>query len=138
VPLAAAKPAAAGSASAMLDCQTIQRSKLELIARGGWVLALLGFAALTGDAATNQIQYLSGTDKDHTVPCEFRVSAGRNSGFWTNLSVTSCWDTKGFGSYEYGNDSTSEQGEYRCHFTVPVAWTNQRVFLVFEGAMTDT
>ncbi|HMP84250.1 MAG TPA: glycoside hydrolase family 2 TIM barrel-domain containing protein, partial [Verrucomicrobiota bacterium] len=89
-------------------------------------------------AATNEIQFLSGTDKDHTVPWGFRVSAGRNSGFWTNIPVPSCWDTKGFGSYEYGNDSTSEVGEYRHHFTVPDRWTNQRVFLVFEGVMTDT
>jgi hypothetical protein len=42
---------------------------------------------------TNEIQFLSGTDKDHTVPWEFRVSAGRNSGFWTNIPVPSCWDT---------------------------------------------
>ncbi len=89
-------------------------------------------------ATTNEIQYLSGTDKDHTVPWEFRVSAGRNAGIWTNIPVPSCWDTKGFGSYEYGNDRTSEYGEYRCQFTVPSAWTNQRVFLVFEGVMTDT
>jgi hypothetical protein len=89
-------------------------------------------------AATNLIQYLSGPDKDHTVPWEFRVSAGRHSGFWTNLPVPSCWDTKGFGAYEYGNDSTSEVGEYRHRFTMPNSWTNQRVFLVFEGVMTDT
>jgi beta-galactosidase/beta-glucuronidase len=105
-----------------------------------FALSILGFwlAANTAFAATNQIQYLSGTDKDHTVPWEFRVSAGRNSGFWTNIPVPSCWDTKGFGSYEYGNDTTSEFGEYRHAFTVPASWVTQRVFLVFEGAMTDT
>ncbi len=103
-------------------------------------LSILGFwlAANSAFAATNQIQYLSGTDKEHTVPWEFRVSAGRNSGFWTNLPVPSCWDTKGFGSYEYGNDSTSEFGEYRHAFTVPASWATQRVYLVFEGSMTDT
>jgi hypothetical protein len=100
-------------------------------------LALL-FVGVTVNAATNQCQYLSGTDNDHTVPWEFRVSAGRNSGFWTNIPVPSCWDTKGFGSYEYGHDSTSEVGEYRHRFSVPDRWTNQRVFLVFEGVMTDT
>jgi hypothetical protein len=104
------------------------------------VLALLSFHLTVQVAcgATNQIQYLSGTDKDHTVPWEFRVSAGRNSGFWTNIPVPSCWDTKGFGSYEYGNDTTSELGEYRHAFTAPASWATQRVFLVFEGAMTDT
>lgn len=96
------------------------------------------FACVTGSAATNEIQYLSGTDKDHTVPWEFRISAGRNAGVWTNIPVPSCWDTKGFGSYEYGNDTTSEFGEYRHAFTVPASWATQRVFLIFEGAMTDT
>lgn len=67
-----------------------------------------------------------------------RVSAGRKSGFWTNIPVPSCWDTKGFGSYEYGNDNTSEFGEYRYRFTVPNSWTNKRVFLAREGSMTDT
>jgi hypothetical protein len=105
-----------------------------------YLVSILGFwfAAHSAFAATNQIQYLSGTDKDHTVPWEFRVSAGRNSGFWTNIPVPSCWDTKGFGSYEYGNDTTSEFGEYRHAFNVPASWATQRVFLVFEGAMTDT
>jgi hypothetical protein len=105
-----------------------------------FALSILGFwfAANSAFAATNQIQYLSGTDKDHTVPWDFRVSAGRNSEFWTNIPVPSCWDTKGFGSYEYGNDTTSEFGEYRYAFTVPASWATQRVFLVFEGAMTDT
>jgi hypothetical protein len=104
------------------------------------VLSILGFwlVANSAFAATNQIRYLSGTDKDHTVPWEFRVSAGRNSGFWTNIPVPSCWDTKGFGSYEYGNDTTSEFGEYRHTFTVPASWASQRVFLIFEGVMTDT
>lgn len=71
------------------------------------------------------------------MPWEFRVSAGRNSGFLTNIPVPSCWDTKGFGSYEYGNDTTSEFGEYRHAFTVPVSWATQRVFVVFEGSMND-
>jgi hypothetical protein len=88
--------------------------------------------------ATNEILFLSGTGKDHTVPWDFRVSAGRNSGFWTNIPVPSCWDTKGFGSYEYGNDTTSEVGEYRHPFSVPSTWAGKRVFLVFEGSMTDT
>jgi hypothetical protein len=100
-------------------------------------VALALFASRTF-AVTNQVQYLSGTDKDHSVSWEFRVSAGRNSGFWTNIPVPSCWDTKGFGSYEYGNDSTSEHGEYRHAFMVPAGWATQRVFLVFEGSMTDT
>ncbi len=105
--------------------------------RSGSLLLGLLLVARLALGATNEVQYLSGTDKDHTASWEFRVSAGRNSGFWTNIPVPSCWDTKGFGSYEYGNDSTSEVGEYRHRFTVPDRWANQRVFLVFEGVMTD-
>ncbi len=104
----------------------------------GGVVAIWLIGLGSGGAVTNEIQYLSGTDKDHTVPWDFRVSAGRNSGFWTNIPVPSCWDTKGFGSYEYGNDNTSEFGEYRRQFTVPADWKNKRVFLVYEGSMTDT
>src|ERR1041385_1571688 len=91
-----------------------------------------------GSGTTNEILYLSGRDKDHTVKWDFRVSSGRNSCFWTNIPVPSCWDTKGFGSYEYGDDTTSEYGEYRHSFAVPNSWTNKRVFLVYEGSMTDT
>lgn len=102
------------------------------------LLGLMGVTACAPAwAATNSVQYLSGLDKDRTVSWEFRVSAGRNSGFWTNIPVPACWDTKGFGSFEYGNDSTSEFGEYRHRFTVPDRWANQRAFLVFEGVMTD-
>lgn len=93
------------------------------------MLALLLITGLAS-ASTNEIQHLSGTDKEHTVSWQLRVSAGRNSGFWTNIPVPSCWDTKGLGHYEYGNDTTSEFGEYRHDFTVPIEWTNKRVFLV--------
>lgn len=87
---------------------------------------------------TNEVQYLSGTDKDNTVPWDFRVSAGRNSGVWSTIPVPSCWETKGFGSYEYGNVNTSEYGEYKKTFNVPADWAGKRVSLVFEGSMTDT
>jgi hypothetical protein len=89
-------------------------------------------------ATTNEIQYLSGTDKDNTVPWDFRVSAGRNAAVWTTIPVPSCWETKGFGSYEYGYINTTEQGDYKKTFTVPANWAGKRVFLVFEGSMTDT
>jgi hypothetical protein len=101
------------------------------------LLSLLAAATVTC-AAASEIQYLSGTDKDHTVPWDFRVSGGRNAGVWMKIPVPSCWETKGFGNYEYGNIKTSEVGEYRHAFTVPAAWQGRRVFLVFEGAMTDT
>ncbi len=89
-------------------------------------------------ATTNDVQYLSGTDKDNTVPWDFRVSGGRNAGVWTTIPVPSCWETKGFGSYEYGNINTTEFGDYKKTFTVPANWAGKRIFLVFEGSMTDT
>lgn len=86
----------------------------------------------------SRILYLSGTGNDDTKLWQFRVSGGRNASFWTNIPVPSCWETVGFGSYEYGWDSTDEIGEYRCMFSVPSEWMGKRVFIVFEGVMTDT
>ncbi|HEX7570182.1 MAG TPA: glycoside hydrolase family 2 TIM barrel-domain containing protein, partial [Verrucomicrobiae bacterium] len=49
------------------------------------------------------------------------------------------WDMHGFGSLNYHKDGMNpESGLYEHDFTVPKSWSGQRVFLVFEGAMTDT
>ncbi|MFB3905828.1 MAG: glycoside hydrolase family 2 TIM barrel-domain containing protein [Acidobacteriota bacterium] len=84
--------------------------------------------------------YLSGTDKDHTVDWDFFCTAGRNSGQWTRIPVPSNWELQGFGSYNYGHDEpkADEKGLYRHRFQVPSAWRGKRVFIVFEGSMTDT
>jgi len=85
-------------------------------------------------------QYLSGRDGEHTVPWDFFCSKGRNSGFWTNIAVPSCWETQGFGTFRYGTEDRSFQpieAQYRHSFTVPADWRGRRVFLVFEGVMTD-
>lgn len=93
-----------------------------------------------------EIKYLSGTDKDHTVSWDFYCTAGRKSGSWTTIQVPSCWEQQGFGAYNYGRDYKTygrnfrfaeEKGMYRHQFTVPAAWKNKEVFIVFEGAMTD-
>lgn len=93
-----------------------------------------------------EIKYLSGTDKDHTVSWDFYCTAGRKSGTWTTIQVPSCWEQQGFGAYNYGRDYKTygrnfrfaeEKGMYRHQFTVPAAWKNKEVFIVFEGAMTD-
>lgn len=93
-----------------------------------------------------EIKYLSGTDKDHTVSWDFYCTAGRKSGTWTTIQVPSCWEQQGFGAYNYGRDYKTygrnfrfaeEKGLYRHQFTVPAAWKNKEVFIVFEGAMTD-
>lgn len=83
--------------------------------------------------------YLSGKDKDHTVQWDFYCTAGRKSGIWTKIPVPSNWELQGFGSYNYGHDKVkaNEQGMYRYEFKIGKI-TGKKVFLVFEGAMTDT
>ena len=105
---------------------------------------LLTALTLTAPAAvsaqTTERQYLSGTDKDHTVPWDFMVTGGRRAGTWSTIPVPSNWELQGFGAYKYGGPPPrpDEQGRYRHAFDVPRAWRGKRVFLVFEGSMTDT
>lgn len=85
------------------------------------------------------VQYLSGTDKDHTVDWDFFCSDGRESGSWTKIPVPSNWELQGFGTYNYGHDKakSNEQGLYKHEF-VAGKWDGKNVFIVFEGSMTDT
>lgn len=93
-----------------------------------------------------EVQYLSGTDNEHTVTWDFFCTGGRNSGRWDKINVPSHWEQQGFGSYNYGRDYVTygknfrfhdEKGVYRHTFTVADSWKNKRIFLVFEGVMTD-
>jgi hypothetical protein len=86
-----------------------------------------------------KIEYLSGTDKDHTVLWDFYCTGGRLSGKWTKIPVPSNWELQGFGSYNYGHDKNKadEQGLYKHEFTAG-KWQDKKVFIVFEGSMTDT
>jgi len=107
----------------------------------GLLLAALALTAPAGvSAQTSERRYLSGTDKDHTVPWQFRVSEGRKSGVWSTIPVPSNWELHGFGTYSYGGPPPrpAEQGRYRHRFDVPREWRGERVVLVFEGSMTDT
>ncbi len=75
-----------------------------------------------------------------TVPWEFFCSQGRNSGYWTNIAVPSCWETQGFGTFRYGLEDkpfAPIESLYRHRFPVPSDWRGSRVFLVFDGVMTD-
>ena len=86
-------------------------------------------------------QFLSGQGKDDAVPWKFFCTSGANSGFWTNLPVPSQWDVKGFGTLTYHKDLTNawdERGLYEHDFPVPQNWSDKRIFLVFDGVMTDT
>ncbi|MFM2082049.1 MAG: hypothetical protein RL380_740 [Verrucomicrobiota bacterium] len=92
-------------------------------------------------AQETQTVFLSGHGKDDAVPWKFLCTTGAQSGFWTNLPVPSNWELHGFGTLNYKKDATNpppEKGLYEKDFVAPASWTNQRVFLVFEGAMTDT
>ncbi len=85
------------------------------------------------------VKYLSGTDKDHTVEWDFYCTEGRNSGKWTKIQVPSNWELQGFGAYNYGHDKVkaNEEGLYRHEFSLK-RQKDQKVFIVFEGSMTDT
>ncbi len=108
--------------------------------------AVLGLIASirVASAQQTQVQYLSGMDKDHTVPWNFSVSSGHNAGIATNIPVPSCWQTQGFGTYFYTQSSSglgtsnAETGTYSYTFSVPQAWAGMKIFLVFEGVLTDT
>ncbi|TSD67055.1 glycoside hydrolase family 2 [Inquilinus sp. KBS0705] len=91
-------------------------------------------------AQDTQIQYLSGTDKDHTVNWDFLINTGQKSGSWGKIAVPSNWEQQGYGSYNYYKDvqNPEEAGNYKYHFTVPTASSSKNVFIVFEGSMTDT
>jgi hypothetical protein len=106
---------------------------------------IFGFLSLAGalvpaTAQETVRQYLSGIDGEHTVPWDFSCSDGRNSGVWTNIAVPSCWELQGFGKFRYGHEDktyTPIRGDYRHQFDVPAEWRGKRVFIVFEGVMTD-
>src|SRR5712671_1060552 len=101
----------------------------------GWLAAVSPVSA-----QQTQMQYLSGTDGEHTVPWDFFCPDGRNSGVWTNIAVPSCWELQGFGKFRYGLEDkkyTPIRGDYRHSFNVPAGWRGKRVFIVFDGVMTD-
>ncbi|AHG92263.1 glycoside hydrolase family 2 sugar binding protein (plasmid) [Gemmatirosa kalamazoonensis] len=102
-----------------------------------WLVALT-FLGLPIGAQPTETLMLSGPDKDHTVPWEFRMSSGQNAGRWTTIAVPSNWELQKFGTYSYGRDvDPPDRGAYRRRFQVPAAWRGKAVRLVFEGVMTD-
>lgn len=105
------------------------------------ILLQLLFILICFDAFAQRtiVKYLSGTDKDHTVEWDFYLNSGRKSGKWTKIPVPSNWELQGFGTYNYGHDKIKpeEQGIYKHEFIVENS-KGKRVFIVFEGAMTDT
>ena len=105
-------------------------------------IALAVFTIVCFNAVSQQtlVKHLTGTDKDHTVTWEFYCTEGRNSGTWSKIETPSNWEQQGFGSYNYGHDKIKqhEQGLYKHTFLADATWSRKKVFLVFEGSMTDT
>jgi hypothetical protein len=104
------------------------------------LLSLITISFLRAEAQKTEVQYLSGTDKDHMVQWDFFCTNGMNSGKWGRIGVPSNWELQGFGTYLYGkvNKEYNEKGLYKYEFTVSKAWKKKKVFIVFEGSMTDT
>jgi len=110
-------------------------------------LCIYFFGVTTINAQQKEIQFLSGTGSDKTVAWDFFCTGGRQSGYWTKIQVPSCWEQQGFGNYNYGRDYKTygknfrfndEKGMYKYNFTVPTAWKNKEISIVFDGSMTDT
>ena len=106
----------------------------------GLVLAILIAVTRLAEAQFTAIQYLSGTDRDDTVPWQFYLTGGgRSNNVATTIPVPSCWQTKGFGTYSYQNiPASTSVGQYGTVFSVPANWAGQRIYLVYEGVFTDT
>ncbi len=105
-----------------------------------FLFILIFLTALNLYAQKTEVIYLSGTDKDHTVQWDFLCTSGRNSERWSTIGVPSNWELQGFGSYHYGKTdlAANEKGLYSYEFSVPGSWGKKRVYIVFEGSMTDT
>lgn len=101
----------------------------------GW--SLLG-PSLAAEPKTER-QYLSGHGPNDAMPWNFSITAGRRAGEKTTIPVPSNWELQGFGSYHYGQQKTKtdEHGLFHTSFTVSPEWNGRRVWLVFDGVMTD-
>jgi len=91
-------------------------------------------------AQQTQTMYLSGLDADAPVDWQFMVTKGMKANQWSTIPVPSNWELQGFGAYNYGHDKnkSDEVGFYKYHFKVSKNWQQKKIFIVFEGVMTDT
>jgi len=105
------------------------------------LLVLLTVLCTSASSAQQTIiHFLSGTDKDHTVEWDFMINTGMNSGKWAKIAVPSCWEQQGFGTFNYYRDDKNpeEQGIYKHSFKTDPSWRAKKIFIVFDGSMTDT
>ena len=108
--------------------------------KGSLIILFIVSLFISASAQRTETIYLSGTDKDHLVQWDFYCSEGMNSGKWSKIGVPSNWELQGFGTYLYGRSDlvANEKGIYKYEFTVSRTWQKKKVFIVFEGSMTDT
>lgn len=101
--------------------------------------SLFILSCISAHAQETVIQYLSGTDKDHTVNWDFFCTDGARKGEWLPIAVPSNWEQQGFGTYHYHEETAdAEMGRYKYNFTVSPQHKGKKIFIVFEGSMTDT
>ncbi len=109
-------------------------------------LALLMVSGLVAQNQQSEVVYLSGTDFEHPVQWDFKVSGGMKAGEWGKIDVPSQWETQGYGEYTYGrwykelnlDKPSMEEGHYKVTFSAPASYANKNLELVFDGVMTDT
>ncbi|WP_233225765.1 glycoside hydrolase family 2 TIM barrel-domain containing protein [Amycolatopsis sp. CA-126428] len=124
----------------------MRTNRREFLSAGVGLAGLSAMGGISGPPAAaarltpaTETMYLTGIDADHTVDWEFQCTRGRRSGVWGTIPTPSNWECQGYGTYNYGwNLEPEERGLYRYRFTPPAEWRGRQVFLVFEGAMTDT
>jgi Glycosyl hydrolases family 2, TIM barrel domain/Glycosyl hydrolases family 2, sugar binding domain/Domain of unknown function (DUF4981)/Glycosyl hydrolases family 2/Beta galactosidase small chain len=102
-----------------------------------YALLLIPLCSALFAQTQSQVKYLSGTGSDNRVDWKFFCTDGAKSGKWTTIPVPSCWETEGFGIYNYGFNKASEEGEYKYEFSVSDEWKSKTVNIVFDGVMTD-
>jgi hypothetical protein len=105
--------------------------------------ALLALPSLAHAQETQRL-FLSGHDKADAVDWDFSISAGNNANKPSKIKVPSNWELQNFGTFSYGREIPRGQspgqitGHYKHTFVLPASFANQRIFLVFDGSMTDT
>lgn len=106
------------------------------------ILLLVLLSAVSSKTLAQQtiIQYLSGTDKDHTVQWDFLCTQGAtvvNGQRFPFLLVGKCRDLETYNYYE-DSQNPEETSFYKHNFKVSPKYKNKRIFIVFDASMTDT
>ena len=107
-----------------------------------WALLFTIIFPFVAFSQTTTTVFLSGKDALNVEEWDFFCTAGTKSGYWTKIDVPSCWELKGFGSYDYGRKNPfknrlNEEGLYKRKFFGDATWKNKQINLVFDGVMTD-